>query len=310
MMKKTRYTSRLGMVALLCVTLGVGLLFAGCGKAPQDEKKAVTKVETKVSAPAPAKAVTTEKTPDKQAAQGAATQPTKAATPVKTPEIPAEKAEKAPSAAAPTSTMPTPAPTRASLSPQASEADILAAIEASADPFEFYTLQQEVTKRPEASKAVRDAVEKKWQELEKSKPSQTLIEGLQFVAFRMEFAGEGKAKLSILLKTTADLATDYQLSVLGTVDPMHKSFLSEGARKMGDREEWVMREWDYTKSEWKADDMSEWKAGEYHMFSRTGGCAPIPYNLSTTLEIYSNKGGYVATAGNMITLGWHAALDK
>ena len=53
-MNKTSPTNRLGMVALLCLMLGVGILFVGCGQAQQVEKKAVTKVETK--APVPAKA--------------------------------------------------------------------------------------------------------------------------------------------------------------------------------------------------------------------------------------------------------------
>jgi len=43
----TRHTKRLGMVALLSVVLGVGTLFAGCDKAPQDKSKPVTQVETR-----------------------------------------------------------------------------------------------------------------------------------------------------------------------------------------------------------------------------------------------------------------------
>jgi len=82
MMNKTRHTNRFGMVALLCVTLGVGLLFAGCGKAPQAEKKAVTKVETK----APAVKVTPVKPPEKQDKQETATPPASPAPAAKAPE--------------------------------------------------------------------------------------------------------------------------------------------------------------------------------------------------------------------------------
>ena len=76
MMNKTRHTNRFGMVLLLRLTLGAGILFAGCGQAPQVEKKPAAKVETK----APAKAATEVKTPDKPADKANAPQPANAAT--------------------------------------------------------------------------------------------------------------------------------------------------------------------------------------------------------------------------------------
>jgi len=89
MTNKTRYTNRLGMVALLCLTLGVGILFAGCGEAPQPAKKPVTKVETK----APATTVTPVKTPEKQAEKVGAPQPANAVVSKKPAPIPEKIAD-------------------------------------------------------------------------------------------------------------------------------------------------------------------------------------------------------------------------
>ncbi|MFC1735910.1 LamG domain-containing protein [Candidatus Hydrogenedentota bacterium] len=69
MLKKTRHSNRLEMVALLSMILGAGILFAGCDNASEDESNSVTKVETKEPAEsmeagkARAKETATEKTP-------------------------------------------------------------------------------------------------------------------------------------------------------------------------------------------------------------------------------------------------------
>ena len=72
-MKRTKHTNRLRMIALLSVVLTAVILFAGCGKAPQDEKTSAKEVATKAAA----KTVTPAKTPEKPAAQGVTTQPAK-----------------------------------------------------------------------------------------------------------------------------------------------------------------------------------------------------------------------------------------
>lgn len=60
-MNKIRHRDRLGTLALLSVVLGAGILFTGCGTAPENEGKPVSKVETKAS---PAEVATAVNTPD------------------------------------------------------------------------------------------------------------------------------------------------------------------------------------------------------------------------------------------------------
>ena len=88
MTNKIRHVSRLRMVDMLCLMLGLGFLFAGCGQAPQPAKKPVTKVETK----APATTVTPVKTPEKQVEKVGAPQPANAVASEKPSSIP-EKIE-------------------------------------------------------------------------------------------------------------------------------------------------------------------------------------------------------------------------
>jgi len=189
-----------------------------------------------------------------------------------------------------------------------SKAELLAAVQAAADPFTLYDVQQQA-KAYSADAEMKAAIEKKWNELEKEHPPQELVDGLSFVALNMKPAGEGKCKFSVLLKCAGPINKEYQLAVVGTVDKSHENRLSESGRRLG-REVWPMREWDNSKSNWKDPErMADWTAGNHYVLRTVDTCQPIPFKLRVTPQVWE-KGKWASNVGNSAEVGWVAALAE
>ena len=266
-MNKIRHTNRQGIVALLGVILGVGILSAGCDKQLDAAKE-------------PTKPVTAKKAVTKA--------PAVRGTPVKTEEAPPAPSE------APASAMSTPVPTQPLPFPRASEADVLAAIEASADPFQLHALQEEYKQREEQSEVGDQAFASKWKSLTNGMKPQTLIEGLDFLAVNTKATGDKEYTFSFLFPPTANLPADHRLLVLAFVLPSNAPYLPEAHQKD------LYSPWT---GPLKHDPTSQWKPGEYRVVHLKKKIELIPYNLRLYLQTI-NEEGKMARVGEELVLGW------
>ena len=264
MMNKTRRMNRLGMVALLCVTLGVGILFAGCGQAPQDEKKAVTKVETK----APAVTVTPVETPEKQAAPDVAKQPAKAVAQEET-AAPVKKVE--------------------------AQGDLI-------DLYQTISKARSSDSKPTPQEET--AFEERWKSLlEKNGQPLTMCDEVSLVAGsfkKPEKDAIAFTKLFLLFRVTKAFDKDYPVAVEAYVDPSHVNrLIVESDRPLG-YARWSIDPKPPT-SKWKAESLSIGE-GSYMLQVRDVEAAQIPYKIRVAIS--SGPDGQWAIIGKWAELPW------
>ena len=263
-MNKTGHTYRLRMVASLSVILGVGILLVGCPDQPDTVKAPVTTVETET----PAKELTVMTTPDEAAdvLEGA------------------PAAEEVAEVSPPAPARPTPTPT------------VLDETEADDDFAALYALQQEYKQGAEQSEAVDRDFDSKWQAITKGMKPRTLIEGLDFLAVKTKATGEQEYTFSFLLRPTADLDTNYHLTVLGSVFGPNAQFLPEAQRER------MYAGWNRVLND---DPTSQWKRGECHVVHlKAKTDSLIPYNLQLFLHTRTEQNKWASNVETRLSLGW------
>jgi len=270
------------MVTLLWLTVGIGVLFAGCGKAQQEETRPVPKVETKT----PATTMTRPESTEKETAQVVTTQPAVTA---------AEKA-----------------------APASSSEPTVDGVKASSDWFAWYELREKCRESGTLDDRMKAAFEEKARAFDAGTPAQAINESLELVAvnwkLQEEAPGEGDNAVfltSCLFRKTGAIKLepdhDIRLIVRGVPDPAHAlKFTREADRKRGYFELTVSAQ----------PLLDAWPEDEYHLSTALSYPVPIiPYKLSvffTEIErLEDNRFGYVGPYGDRPKLsGWYADLGE
>lgn len=276
-MNEIRQTNRLRTVALLGVILTVGILFMGC----DDQRSTATER---------ANPATGVETPDKQAEtakEDEAKALTVTAALAKTEETPTEASGSA---------LSTPAATEPILSLHVSETDVLAAIDASANPFHLHALQQTYRQREEQSEVVNQALASKWKNLTKGMKPQPLIEGLDFLAVDTKATGDEEYTVSFLFAPTANWpAANHHLTVWAWILPSKAPYIRNDTSRV--RPFWT----------WTLDlaevPTSQWNPGDYRVVQVKPKVELNPYYLQFFLQTKDEQDKLVR-AGEKLTLGW------
>ena len=276
-MNNTRHTNRFGMVLLLCLTLGVGILFAGCGQAPQVEGKTAPKVETN----APAVKVTPVKPAEKQAKQETATPSASPAPEAKAPEQkPAqETALQPPVAVAPAQTPGQPVATATSeVAPEQK-----AAQGAGTQLVDLYrSVNEAQASKSKVSSEENAEIEKKWASLlEKSGQPFKMCDEADLVALslRRPKKASDPHSISLLFRVNKAFKEDYHIIIEASIDPSHVKYLLENDRAVG-YARWSLIPEPNT-SQWKAKSLSI--GGEsYILILREMPAGDIPYKINVT----------------------------
>ena len=286
MMNKTRYTNRLGMVALLCLALGVGILFAGCDELTQATKKPVTKVETKPSTVT----VTPVKPPEKQATQNVAAQPAKPVIAAKTTDKQVATAPAADKQAAQvTPTQPAkPEVAKASSSiPEKVE-----------DCENLIQLHEKVAELKEAGTLgteISAAIDKKHKALLAETKVYHFAGKLDLLAIDFRMIGPEKATIYLLLRPNEKLTSDYKIGMTVKVDKSHVRYLSADADLKSLSEKWTT---------WPLPRSTEWIPGEEILITTEHNLKAGPYELF--VGFYANDPPH--RLGDYTRLGWYADL--
>lgn len=280
MMNKTRHTSRLGMVALLGVILGMGTLVAGCNEPGETAKKPATKVETD----APVGAAPAVKTPNKPAAGEEAKDP-RAQTP--------EAGE----------------PLEVSVD----------GIAAANDFFKWFELRTKYRVTGERNEEIEAALANKEQELLEKEPAQAFNDSLEIVAFNWRLQNEDSDAsnnatflVSCLFHKTGaiNFETDHRvlLYLRGIPDKSHvRHFKSETSRTDG-----------FFGFYFTFDpSIDEWDKGEYYlMIYKTNRPVPnVPYRMQISFSKQEKQEDgtwqYAGRFGDRIGIpGWRVDLGE
>lgn len=178
------------------------------------------------------------------------------------------------------------------------EKSFLSKVEACSD---FATLHALAPTGPQMSALVAQAVERKWKTLTANLEPQTMIDGLDFLAIHTKATGEKEYTFSFLLRPTADLDTDYHLSITGKVDPSFRQYIKP-TTPGGSFTTWALPLY--------SDPMSQWKAGEYHVAQLRVETKTIPFDMSVILQARDAQGNWTGNPGNRIALGWQADVSE
>jgi len=275
-MNKTRHTNRLRMIALLGVVLTAIILFAGCGKAPQDEKTSAREVAAKAAA----KTVIPVKTPEKQAAQGVTTQPAKTPAAAKAQEKPAPQAATA----------------QPAKPPEAEDSSsIVEGIGACKDLIELHEKVEELKKPGALSPDVSAEIDEKHKALLDKARVFHYTDKLDLLAVDLRMIGPDKARLYLLFRPNAQLTSDYKVGVMAVVDKSHAKYLSADADEKNLAEKFTF---------WPPSSR-KWAPGEEVLITTEANLKPIPYRLYVGL--YANEPPH--RLGENQELGWYADLE-
>jgi hypothetical protein len=166
---------------------------------------------------------------------------------------------------------------------------------------DFATLHALAPAGPLISAPVAQALEAKWKALTATMHPQTMIKGLDYLDILTKATGENEYTFSFLLRSTADLDTDYHLSITGKVDPSFRQYIKP-AKPQASYTTWALPL--YT------DPTSQWKAGEYHVAQLRVETKIIPYNLSVLLQTRNAQDKWTGNPGNKIEIGWQADISE
>ncbi len=179
--------------------------------------------------------------------------------------------------------------------------DILAKIEKASSFLVLGALQDGYRKNGPKSDSIDQAFGKKWKALTAGMAPKTLIEGFDVLAVDTKATGPKELTFSFLLHTTADIHTDYHLTVWGKVAPNHVPLIKE-FKKGSHSTEWNLCLFDKPTSQWKSD--------EYRVVQLEVPSEIIPYELKIRLHTRDKNRVWTSSPGNYVILGWQTALAK
>jgi hypothetical protein len=177
--------------------------------------------------------------------------------------------------------------------------DFIRKVVACNTPAELYRLAPD---GPLLKAPVQQAIDEKWKSLTQGATPQPLAEGLEFFSLETKATGDKEYTFSFLVRSTADLNTDYIFSVIGAVDPSHLQHIRP-AKPGASHAAWNF--------ELKHDPVSTWKKGRFHVAQLVIQSEIIPYNISVWVSPRGADGKWDwDKKGNRIKLGWQADIRK
>ncbi len=166
---------------------------------------------------------------------------------------------------------------------------------------DFASLHALAPAGPAITAGIAQALDAKWKALTEGLKPQTMTDGLDYLDIITKATGKNEYTFSFLLQATADLKTDYHLSVTGKVDPSFRQYIKP-ATPEASYVSWAIPL--YT------DPSSRWKPGEYHVAQLRVDTKIIPYNLSVLLQTRDAQGKWTGNPGNKIDIGWQADVSQ
>lgn len=161
----------------------------------------------------------------------------------------------------------------------------------------FAALYAQAPPGPEVSETVAKALAAKWSALTSGKSSQTMIDGLDFVAVDTSVSGEEEYTFSFLFQATERLDIDYHLNIVARVDPSFVHHIKP------DKPDGLYTTWPLFLYN---NPTSLWKPGECHVAQLKVETAIIPYHLTLMLQTRDAQKQWSGSPGSRIELGWQA----